>query len=67
MSQPKILVTVDPLGKVTIEAQGFSGSSCEAATAGLEAALAGGSGMERTFKPEWVESGETTEEEHVRW
>lgn len=68
MSEQKVHVTIDPTGKVTIEAVGFTGGSCEAATASLEAALSGGAeGMERTFKPEWAEYGETQQEEHARW
>lgn len=53
MSDKKIIVKIDPMGNVVVEADGFAGQGCEAATRPIEAALAGGSGYERTFKSEW--------------
>ncbi len=52
----EITVTIDSQGKVTIEAEGFAGSSCTDATAQLEEAL--GVNPERSFKPEYEEEAE---------
>jgi hypothetical protein len=55
MSEGKrIKVTIDPLGKPTVEAIGFNGIGCAAATKGIEEALAAnGGGITKEFKPEW--------------
>jgi hypothetical protein len=51
--QKKVTIKIDPLGRPTIEAHGFAGVGCEAATAPIEKALAGGNGVDvREFKPE---------------
>jgi len=52
-SEKKVLVKIDAMGIATIEAEGFMGSSCEAATKPIEDALSGGAGVERDYKPEW--------------
>lgn len=69
MSDRKIKVTISPLGVPTVEAIGFNGVGCEAATKGIEQALAGGGGVERTFKPEWANYGSAEEEnqQHQQW
>jgi hypothetical protein len=46
-----ITVQIDPAGKTTIEAHGFQGQGCLAATAYLEEALGTPVG-DRTLKPE---------------
>ena len=46
-----IHVRVSPAGEITVEARGFAGKGCEAATAAIEAAL--GSARHRTRKPEF--------------
>jgi hypothetical protein len=68
-TEKKIKITIDPLGKPTVEAIGFNGVGCEAATSNIEKALAGGQGMERTFKPEWANYGseENQDHEQVKW
>lgn len=38
---PKIKVTIDRKGRVTIETEGFSGPACKRATKNLEDALGG--------------------------
>lgn len=48
----RIKITIDPLGNPTVEAEGFNGMGCEAATKGIEDALAGKSGFDRVMKPE---------------
>jgi hypothetical protein len=45
----RIHVQVSPEGEITVEAHGFYGRGCEAATAAIEAAL--GSPGKRTRKP----------------
>jgi len=65
MSERKIIVTVDALGKPTIEAVGFNGVGCSDATKAIEMALAGGDGeVSRVLKPEWHNSTDTEQEEH---
>jgi len=51
MSGKTITVTIDKVGRPTVEANGFVGTGCKAATAALEAAFAGGQ-MDVTEKPE---------------
>ena len=47
----QIHVRVSPTGEITVEAHGFKGQGCEAATKAIEAAL--GSPANRTRKPEF--------------
>lgn len=47
----KIHVRVTPAGDITVEAEGFNGSGCEAATKAIEEAL--GKAGTRTRKPEF--------------
>ncbi|WP_367872496.1 DUF2997 domain-containing protein [Luteolibacter sp. Populi] len=46
----RILVRVSPSGDIQVEAEGFQGKGCEAATQAIERAL--GKRTERTLKPE---------------
>ena len=63
-----IKVSIDPMGNVKIEADGFAGGNCADATKPIEQALSGGSGMERTLKPEWnMTEGSEQEQEHQTW
>ena len=51
----KIHVRVSPFGEITVEAEGFHGKGCEAATKAIEEAL--GKTRERTRKPDfWRQS-----------
>ena len=51
----KIHVRVTPTGEITVEAEGFQGKGCEAATKAIEEAL--GKPRERTRKPDfWRQS-----------
>ena len=51
----RILVRVSPFGDLTVEAEGFHGNGCEAATKAIEDAL--GKPRERTRKPDfWRQS-----------
>ena len=51
----RILVKVSPVGEITVEADGFQGKGCEAATKAIEDAL--GKPRERTRKPDfWRQS-----------
>ena len=55
MSARRILVKVSPFGEITVEAEGFQGKGCEAATAAIEEAL--GKTKQRTRKPDfWRQS-----------
>ena len=47
----KIHVRVSPFGEITVEAEGFQGKGCEAATKAIEDAL--GKPRERTRKPDF--------------
>ena len=47
----RIHVRVSPTGDITVEAEGFQGKGCEAATKAIEDAL--GTVRERTRKPDW--------------
>jgi hypothetical protein len=51
VSSRKIHVRINPAGEVTVEAQGFHGKGCEAATKAIEDAL-GKPGI-RTRKPDF--------------
>ncbi len=51
MSARRILVKVSPFGEITVEAEGFQGKGCEAATAAIEEAL--GKARQRTRKPDF--------------
>ena len=51
----RIHVRVSPFGEITVEAEGFQGKGCEAATKAIEEAL--GKPRERTRKPDfWRQS-----------
>lgn len=60
--QKQISVTISPVGIPKIEAIGFNGQGCEAATKGLEAALSGGNVQDREFKPEYTNSEESNQQ-----
>ena len=47
----RIIVRVSPVGEITVEADGFQGKGCEAATKAIEEAL--GKPRERTRKPDF--------------
>jgi hypothetical protein len=51
MSTRRIHVRVSPVGEITVEADGFQGKGCEAATKAIEEAL--GKPRERTRKPDF--------------
>lgn len=47
----RIHVRVSPIGEITVEADGFQGNGCEAATKAIEDAL--GKPRDRTRKPDF--------------
>lgn len=60
----KIHVRVSPSGEITVEADGFQGNGCEAATKAIEEAL--GKPRERTRKPDfWRQSARTTNQQQL--
>jgi hypothetical protein len=64
MSEGRIKLRINGLGQPTIEAEGFTGTACTAATAGIEKALSGGEGKSvKVLKPEFYEH--ETEENKV--
>jgi len=67
MEPKRVTVKIDQLGRPTVEAHGFQGVGCEAATKPIEGALAGGQGVDRVLKPEWHNIATEGEEEQVRW
>lgn len=52
----QVIITISPFGEATVEAKGFSGSSCVSATAPLELVLGGGQPADRKPKPEMYKS-----------
>ncbi len=54
----KIHVRITPAGAITVEAEGFHGKGCEAATKAIEDAL--GKPGSRTHKPEYWRQSQTT-------
>lgn len=68
MLDKKIKVTISPLGQPTVEAIGFNGQGCTAATEGIEKALSGSGGVAREYKEEWSqEDAGQTQELHQTW
>ncbi len=57
----RILVRVAPDGALTVEADGFQGKGCEAATRAIEEALGKRSG--RTLKPEHRHGGVSVQQQ----
>lgn len=49
----KIIVTISPIGKISVEAEGYTGNSCEEATKFLKAL---GTVTEEQKKPEYYET-----------
>lgn len=68
MGGKKIAVTIDKLGRPSVEAIGFNGVGCTEATKSIEEALAGGNGVEvREFKPEFHNVETEGETETLHW
>lgn len=65
MSERKIKITIDPLGNPKIEAVGFAGMDCTAATKGLENALGGAA--DTSLKPEYYQENSEGEQQHQTW
>lgn len=65
MSERKITIKIDRLGRPTVEAHNFNGVGCTDATRAIESALAG-SGQEpaRVYKPEWANDAEQEQGVH---
>ena len=60
----RIHVRVTPTGEITVEADGFQGKGCEAATKAIEDAL--GKPRERTRKPDfWRRSNRNTNQQQL--
>ena len=64
MSARRIHVKVSPTGEITVEADGFQGKGCEAATKAIEEAL-GKPGV-RTRKPDfWRQTNRHQNHQHL--
>lgn len=64
----QIKISVNPVGAATVDAIGFQGQGCAAATEAIEKALAGGSGkVTKDFKEEWQAQEQTTQEHNQQW
>lgn len=60
----RILVRVSPQGETTVEAEGFQGRGCEAATKAIEEAL--GKPGQRTRKPDfWRQTSSVQQQQHL--
>jgi len=60
----RILVKVSPFGEITVEAEGFQGKGCEAATMAIEEAL--GKPRQRTRKPDfWRQSNRQNNQQQL--
>jgi hypothetical protein len=60
----RIHVKVSPTGEITVEAEGFKGNGCEAATKAIEDAL--GKPRERTRKPDfWRQSNSHQNQQQI--
>jgi hypothetical protein len=59
----RILVRVSPSGDIQVEAEGFQGKGCEAATQAIEQALGKRTG--RTLKPEHRQGGVTLQQQQA--
>ena len=64
MSARRIHVKVSPVGEITVEAEGFQGKGCEAATKAIEEAL--GKPRVRTRKPDfWRQSNRHQNQQQI--
>ncbi len=57
----RIIVRVSPIGDITVEADGFQGKGCEAATKAIEEAL--GKPKERIRKPDYWRHSQSRQNE----
>lgn len=64
-----IKVTIPQMGAPKVEAVGFDGEGCAAATKSIENALNSSGQSTTEFKPEWAnpESAEEAEQETLSW
>lgn len=64
MSARRIHVKVSPVGEITVEAEGFQGKGCEAATKAIEEAL--GKTKQRTRKPDfWRQNNRQSNQQQI--
>ena len=63
----QVIITIDAVGRSTIEAKGFNGVGCDTATQEIEIAIGGASVKKKTPKPErYVGTGAKTNTS-VKW
>lgn len=53
MSGEQVVVNISPAGLVSVDAQGFTGTSCDKATEFVELTLGGSGSRKRENKPEY--------------
>ena len=64
MNRRRIHVRISPFGEITVEAEGFQGRGCEAATQAIEEAL--GKPGQRTRKPDfWRQPSSVTNHQQL--
>ena len=68
MSQRKVNVTIDPMGNVTIDAEGFKGQGCVDKTMPIEQVFQQtGRQSRRTYKDSYTESEGVAQNQEVSW
>jgi hypothetical protein len=63
----QVNIVIDATGKVTIEADGFTGSSCDAATAVFEQAFSKGAKADKEYKPEYYQADSEANKTTTGW
>lgn len=63
----QVQITIDATGKVQIEAEGFTGSSCDTATAAFEQAFSKGAKGDKEYKPEYYVSDAAADKASTGW
>lgn len=66
--QEKIIkISIDPLGKPTFEAEGFTGGECLKATKAFEDAASGKATLNREYKPEFYQQNDNQAKNELRY
>jgi hypothetical protein len=63
----QVQITIDATGKVSIEAEGFTGSSCDTATAAFEQAFSKGAKSDKEYKPEFWQADSASDKATSGW
>lgn len=63
----QVNITIDATGKVSIEAEGFVGSSCDTATAAFEKAFSTGAKADKEYKSEYWQADNAGDKATSGW